>query len=280
MRRLRDILWSFTLDAHRHDHWVGRVSDADPVGGTKQLGPIRNAIAVRAPTPDRALEMDAFDRVVWDLAVPRDVAQGDHCENLRAIDALAAEHPNIDGVILDDFEKTIRHRAASPEYLAEIREAARNRPGPFDLWVVVYSMDLDGIPIAGRFGYTGPSYPLEQYVESMDVISFWEWFGSELPNLQRNFERLEGQAGGTPINLGLYLYNFGDDDPTGACPRGRPLPVELMKHQCELAMTWAKAGRIAGITLLAHTVLGMGLEAAQWTCDWVAEVADESIPDA
>ena len=72
-RRLHDIMWSFGYQTHAH--WVGIESDATPASGTKDLGNIRNVVAVLAPEEEHAQPLDEFDRVVWTLAISRDPAE-------------------------------------------------------------------------------------------------------------------------------------------------------------------------------------------------------------
>ncbi len=278
-RRLHEIMWVFALRTHCHDSWVGIESDSTPASGTKALSPnIRNITAALGPEEEEARGLDEFDRVVWTAGISRDPADQDAITAaLQKIDKLAANHPNIEGVMLDDFSKIIRHRRTTPQYLADIRYAIQSRPHPYSLWGVIYTHNFPGIP-QHIYGYEGPIWPLSDYLPLFDVLSFWHWFAEDLTELERNFEQLEEMAGGKPINLGLYMYDFGGADPTGKHPRGKLIPVELMQHQCELALKWAQEKRIVGMQFLGSTLLDMDLAAVNWTKAWIAEVADEEIP--
>ena len=279
-RRLKDVMWSFAVRPLIYQRYTDIATvPTSPASGTSQLGGgnIPNVIAAIGPDEEQAHELDEFDRVVWSLGIPRDPAQGDYLDRLHVMDELAANHPNIEGVMLDDFSKIIRHRRTTPQYLADIRYAIQSRPHPYSLWGVVYTHNFPGIP-QHIYGYEGQIWPLSDYLPLFDVISCWHWVAEDLTELERNFEQLEEMAGGKPISLGLYMHNFGGSDPTGKHPRGKLLPVELMQHQCELALKWAQQKRIVGMQFLGSTLLDMDLEAVNWTKDWIADVADEEIP--
>ncbi len=274
-RRLREIMWSFAVRPLIYQRYTDIATvPTSPASGTKQLGggTIRNVIAAISPDEEQAHELDEFDRVVWSLGIPRDPAAGDYLDRLHVMDELAANHPNIEGVVLDDFEKLIRHLRASPKLLADVCYAIQSRAHPYSLWGVIYDKDLDGIPVAGLYGYDGPTWPLNEYLDLFNVISFWTIRSADVLKLEQNFERLEEMAGGKPISLGLYMHNFGHGESTEL------MSVERMKHQCELALQWAKEKRIVAMSFLSTALLGMDLDAVKWTQSWIAEVADEEIP--
>jgi hypothetical protein len=55
------------------------------------------------------------------------------------------------------------------------------------------------------------------------------------------------------------------------------MPVEWMRHQCELGLTWLKEGKIEGMIFLASCICDLDLEAVEWTRAWIREVGDEPI---
>ena len=56
-----------------------------------------------------------------------------------------------------------------------------------------------------------------------------------------------------------------------------PVPLELMKHQCELGLKWLKAGRIEGICFIGSPMCDMDVEAVEWTRQWIQHVGDQRL---
>jgi hypothetical protein len=84
--------------------------------------------------------------------------------------------------------------------------------------------------------------------------------------LEQNLKKLEALAPDKGILLGCYLYDFNGN---------APLPVARMKQQTELGVRWLREGRIKGILFLGTPMVDLGLEAVEWTREWVAKVKDE-----
>ena len=53
-----------------------------------------------------------------------------------------------------------------------------------------------------------------------------------------------------------------------------------MQRQVELGCQWLKARRIAGMIFLATPNVDVGLEAVEWTRQWVRKNADQALPAA
>ena len=78
-------------------------------------------------------------------------------------------------------------------------------------------------------------------------------------------ERLAPQCGRA---LGCYLWDYG---------KKKPMPLDLMQHQCEMGLEWLKKGRIEGMIFLASCICDLELEAVEWTRNWIAKVRSEQI---
>jgi hypothetical protein len=48
-----------------------------------------------------------------------------------------------------------------------------------------------------------------------------------------------------------------------------------MAHQCGLGLKWLREGAIEGIVFLASCICDLGLEAVEWTRQWVREVGPQ-----
>ena len=68
--------------------------------------------------------------------------------------------------------------------------------------------------------------------------------------------------------LGCYVVDY---------PKKQGVPVELMKHQCEVGLRWLQQGRIEGIIFLGNTVLDLGFESVEWTRQWIQQVGDTKL---
>lgn len=94
------------------------------------------------------------------------------------------------------------------------------------------------------------------------------WNFEELKDLQANFEKLKTMVPDQRILLGCYMWGFGT---------GKPIPIELLRHQSELGLQWLKQGRIEGMIFLATNVCDLDLEAVEWPRQWIAQVGDQGL---
>jgi len=58
---------------------------------------------------------------------------------------------------------------------------------------------------------------------------------------------------------------------------GKPIPIDLMRRQCELGLQWLKVKRIEGLIFLATNICDLGLEAVEWSRHWIAQVGDQPL---
>ena len=100
------------------------------------------------------------------------------------------------------------------------------------------------------------------------IWSFWTWGSEKLKELEANLERLEKVAPRCSRVLGCYLWDYG---------RKMPMPLDLMRHQCEVGLRWLRQGRIAAMIVLASCLCDLDLEAVEWTRNWIAQVGDEQV---
>jgi hypothetical protein len=261
-----DRLWLWGHDAGAHnDAWgLPQPSRITPLEAAVYLG-ISNLIMVRylgrpaLPLDQFALPLQTLKRVVWSVVGSR--GQTDERERAHILE-IAARHPNVSGVILDDF---FGHDPAapdndvpalSPHELGELRGNLAAVGRPLSLWAVLYTHQLDK--------------PLAEYLPLLDVVSLWTWDSVHLDKLENSLMRLEAVAPGSDRVLGCYLWDYA---------RRGPMPLDLIRHQCNLGLDWLRSGRIAGMIFLASCICDLGLEAVEWTRQWIADVTlDESAP--
>ena len=107
------------------------------------------------------------------------------------------------------------------------------------------------------------------HLAEVDQICMWTWRPTDLKNLEANFVALERLAPEKQLFLGCYTYSFHES---------KPLPVKLMRRQVEQGYEWLKAGRIEGIIFLATANVDVGLEAVDWTREWIQANGDQALP--
>jgi hypothetical protein len=215
----------------------------------------------RPPLPFNqfALPFRPLKEVVW--SVVGATGQTDDKEQTFVLE-LAASHPNISGVMMDDFfaagseEPGDRNMlAASPlDKLSELRSRLTVDRRRLNLWAALYDYQLDK--------------PIDKYLQLLDKVSLWTWDSQNLNGLKNNLERLEKLAPTSGKTLGCYMWDYG---------KKRPMPLDLMQHQFELGLEWLKTGRIEGIIFLASCICDLELEAVEWTRSWIATVGDQEI---
>jgi hypothetical protein len=259
-----DRLWLWGHDAGAHnDGWgLPRPSRMTPTEAAFYLG-IPNLIMVRyqgrppLPFDQYALPFRALEWVVWSVVGAR--GQTDERERAHVLD-LAARHPNITGLMLDDFfgseqPAQAEDEAALPaDKLRELRRQLTVAGRRLRLWAVLYEHQLEK--------------PVAPYMELLDLVSFWTWGSEMLKGLEANLERLEKVAPRCGRVLGCYLWDYGGK---------RPMPLDLMRHQCEVGLRWLREGRIEGIIFLASCLCDLDLEAVEWTRNWIVQVGDEQL---
>ena len=135
---------------------------------------------------------------------------------------------------------------------------------------------LKSVPVQGKqlpmmaVLYTWQMHPrAAAHLGEVDQISMWTWNPDDLEHLRENFESLEQLAGDKSLWLGCYMFDFF---------RSRPIPVERMRHQVAIGHELLKQKRIDGLIFLATPNVDVGLEAVDWTREWIARHGDEPLP--
>lgn len=249
-------IWGHEAGSHNNGYEIKGSSRMTPAEGAFYLG-VRNLVMVRyenkpAPPYDQhAIALRPLKRVVWSILGAGSCIDGS--EEVTLIRDLAARYPNICGVIMDDF---LQRRptedgvgaAYTPEQLSQIRKQLAIGNKKLDLWVVLYSHQVD--------------LPIGKYLEQCDVVAYWTWRAKEIETLEQNFRRFEEVYPSCRKILGCYMYDYGDK---------KEMPVHLMEKQCRLGTRWLREGRIEGMIFLASCICDLGLEAVEWTRNWIAK---------
>ena len=198
---------------------------------------------------------------------------------LPATLSLAQEFPNIRGIFLDDFVRPIpRKKATDPDTgrpamsladLRQLRDQIKASGKPLDIWVTLYTHEVNPERKGSKIPFRSCEPPLANFLAEFDVLTLWTWDSTEIPELEANLTALEKIAPKKArIALGLYLWDFQNK---------KPVPVELMKHQCELGLKWLKEGRISDMIFLANTMLDVGMPSAEFAREWIRTHGSEKL---
>jgi len=210
-----------------------------------------------APLDQFALAFEPLREVVWGIVGESGATEEKEREMVLN---LALHNPKISGVVMDDFFREPKDGRVSALTLNQIREL-KQRLHPsgkrLDLWVVLYEHQLD--------------QPLAEYLALCDYVQLWTWYGQNLTGLRTNFEKARKLSAGAKMALGIYWWDFGNQ---------KPLPMDLMKSQCETALQLLKQGHIEALVFCGSWLCDRGLETVAWTRKWIQEVGRESLPRA
>ena len=262
MEKIRDRFWLWGHDAGSHDEgWnIPGESRVTPVEAAFYLS-IPNIIMVRyneASMPvsvQYSVPFRPLKQVVWSI-----VGGGgytDHSDREQVIE-LARDLPNMTGVMMDDFfgdsEEESSIGTLSLDELRYVRDLLGAAPRKLGLWVVLYDHQLH--------------LPVKRHLDLCDKVAFWTWEAKELQKLEENFDVVESVAPSCGKLLGCYMWDYG---------KKRPMPVDLMKRQCETGLRWLREGRIEGMVFLASCICDLDLETVEWTRRWVVEEGDRPL---
>ncbi len=254
-------IWGQAAGCHRPEEWgVPGPSRMTPLEGAVYMG-VSNIIVVRygdrpaPPYKQYSIPFRSLNSVVWSIVGAGGVTQEE--ERTQVLE-LAGHLPNMTGVMMDDFFKRPSEDGEvgvlSLDELRGIRNGLTVSGRKLDLWVVLYDHQLD--------------LPVKEHLALCDKVSFWTWSARNLKNLERNFDAVEELAPSCGKVLGCYMWDYGKKE---------PMPVDVMRGQCEMGLQWLREGRIEGMIFLATCICDLDIEAVEWTRGWIAEVGGEEL---
>ena len=222
-----------------------------------------------------AISFQSLDRVVW--SVVGSGGKGGMNELGPVLD-LAKKYPNFTGVYLDDFiidvkrlgdGRLVGRPALMPDDLKRARTRMKAVGRPMETWITLYTHEINEARQISTPVFRGCDPPLADYLDLFDVLTLWTWNSDELPHLEENLAALEKIAPkNARIALGLYIWDYHNR---------KPVPIELMKHQCDSGLKWLKEGRIHEMIFLANTVMDAGVPSAEFSRAWVAKFGKEPL---
>ena len=251
MPTIRDRLWLWGTRVNAlQEHYGFATSSMSISDGLGALG-IDQAMmcGMLPPTEEEYSPVAHCQRIIWEMSFDEGFS---FQRPIEPIIDLHRVHPNVEGVLLDDFSTTEISKGAQPDVLENMRRAM---PDSMSLWLVIYSMSLD-IP------------NLSEYLRFADGISFWVWQARDLPRLTEYLDRCNDLSGGKPTVVGLYFYDFGEN---------RRMSVDQMRDQVETGVRLTAAGECKGLCFLSSSVMDVGLETVDWTREWIFKHGDDPV---
>jgi hypothetical protein len=258
-------LWGHAAGSHTNrpvdrEMWgLPDVSAITPADAADYMG-IRNCVMVvyrNEPEPPfnrDALALSNLDSVVWSMMGDASTTRTDDgASDLDEVLSIAGLYLNVHGAIMDDFASGTQPRLPV-DAVANAQKRLHEFRRPLDLWVVLYN----GQDIS----------PLSDHLQFCDVLTFWTMQGSRLSGLEDAFGQFVAQTPEMRRVLGCYMWNYGEK---------QPMTVEQMEHQCGLGLRWLREGSIEGIIFLASCICDLGLEAVEWTRQWILDVGDKPL---
>jgi len=274
MSKLRERLWLWGQDAGSHHNAIGNkvwklsgVNRMEPAEGAEYLG-IKNMCRVvmcGSPEPPFDIESEKLknmDKVVWSaVGDSGSVRNNEDSSDLNEVLRQAEKYSNITGAVLDDFfispehndGKVARHSLESITEMSNKLHEAKGRS--LDLWLVWYKRQLE--------------WPVEEYLKLFDVITYWNMKASgEFAEIEDDFGKVVEMTPGKRRMLGCYMWNYGE---------GKALSLAEIQAQCEKYYSWIKEGKAEGIIFCSNCCADLGLEAVEWTRNWIKEFGDDII---
>jgi hypothetical protein len=201
---------------------------------------------------------------------------------------LAKDYPNITSIYLDDFVTrpytkradgtTVGTPAMTEAQLKSMRTQLGKAGRPMEVWTTIYTHEFD----RKHRDFKDCEPPLADQMKHFDVVVLWTAQSADLRDLEKNLTLLESiKPKNCRIALGIYLWGYWDKDPAKADDKsyvmGRPVPPDLMEHQCGLGLKWLKEGRVSDLVILGLAGIDQGIPSAKWMRDWIKKHGDQNL---
>lgn len=259
---VRDVLWAWGNPemAEPGEHDASSYAQASCAQRAAILG-VPNVVMAGLGLPnDDALaaslsaEVSHCARVAWEISPD---AEGGgppftYEHRMAQVRELSAKYPQFSSVLLDDMSTVARQKGFLPEHIRQIRALLGDRHPSVAIKGVVYTMSL-------------AEEGLDDYIRELDGISLWVWHARDIPTLEEHVAELQRRFPEKPIELGVYLYDYGDN---------RRMPLDLLRQHCEAALKLVRQDKAKGIIFLTIT---NDAETVGWARDWVARVGPQPL---
>ena len=208
--RVGDYLWvwgnpEFSLESTTDD---GRFGHASPLSRANLLG-TRNVAMCGVGVPMDPIYAIALtkpvalmDRIIWE--VTQDPGGGFvYTHRLACISKLLEQFNNIEGILIDDLSTVGRELGLTTADLKRFHDGLPTAPDGWKMrfYGVVYTVSLN-------------DDDLGKYIDCMDIVSLWTWAAEDILKWDQHVQQVQTIAPDKPIVIGLYLTNYGGEEPS------------------------------------------------------------------
>lgn len=264
---VRDRLWLFSFATNSDYYHLGRRSVMSAAEGNFYLD-VPNIIMVQSnekeapwgrfesPFEQYTVALRPLKKMAWSVTG----SGGFHkTEETDEVLGLAKRVSNFHGVMLDDlfvnnWKKEGKRAVLTLRELANVRSKLKQTGKKYDIMATFYVKQFD--------------FPVKDYLELIDVLTIWNMSSEEIKDIEDNLQKFEQLYPDKRMMLGCYLVDY---------PRKQGIPVDLMKHQCQVGLRWLQQGRIEGIIFMGNTVMDMGFESVEWTRHWIQQIGSTKL---
>lgn len=200
----------------------------------------------KPPFDNEAEKLKKCGKVVWsvigDAGTDRTSTGG---TDVQPVIDVSKKYKNIIGGVMDDFFSEERLKVYTADVIKNLADTLHKEN--LELWTVLYEHELEK--------------DISAHLKECDVVTFWTWGAKNLPDLDKNYEKVVELAGkDARIMMGCYMWDYG----------GRaPMPMDMMKYQLEKYKKWYDEGKICGIIFCSNCIADIGLDTVDYTVEWI-----------
>ncbi len=163
------------------------------------------------------------------------------------VSRLSLDFPNVVAAFIDDTHGVCVRDNYTPDTPAQISEALHSDNPDLDLWIVVYTHELD------------KDY-WQDWVDSVDVINLWIWRSEEIPGIDDDIARCRQLFPDKRLVMGVYMRDY--------TPR-IPVPLDMLEIELEAIARHLEAGTLDGYNILGACLIDQHPEQAEFIRDFI-----------
>lgn len=250
-------LWGHPEGSYFNEFGNTKKSRMTPMEACLYLG-VRNTFMIPTYEVDRRQYNKSFktlSKVGWDCS--------DDPKVIEMCIKEAAEFPNINCLVFDDFKRKDTAKEYNAQKLYDVHERLHNNEiRPLDMWMVLYTHEFGNNEDVDK--------DFMQYIAPFDGIIMWTWEEKDVPLIPEKFEIFKKMTPNNRRMFGCYLWNFGEE---------KEATAEAVKWQLDWYRERIIAGEAEGVVLHTNTMADLDYVAYDAAIEWMNEHGDEEIPD-
>ncbi len=265
--KLRDKLWlmgqSEGVDKLRMRNYIPGDNRMSQMEGAYYFG-IKNLFSQIisghpfAPFRQEAMVLDTLDNVIWSAL--GDPASGNTL-HVNEIIALAKEHKNICGVLLQDLLSSERINLFSPKDIRNIKNQLKESGRELELWATITDAGDDaGLEI---------KEDRRKHIAELDGVLMWHFWNERLHLMEENVQKTKDLLSkNQKLYAAAYMWFY---------DHNKPAPADVMEFQLDTLYSLLKRGEIDGIAIHSNGCADLGFDSVRVTKEWIKKHADEEI---